>query len=55
MKKPSDASSPAGRGLVADRDLRGLGFAAAYSDAVDTWMAELLADPAGIALLAVGA
>ena len=55
MKKPSDASPPAVRGLVADHTLGGLAFAAAYSDAVDIWMAELLGDPAGVALLAVGA
>jgi len=55
VKKPSDASPPAGRGLVADHTLGGLAFAAAYSDAVDIWMAELLGDPAGVALLAVGA
>jgi [protein-PII] uridylyltransferase len=55
VTKRSDASPPALRGLVADRTLGGLAFARAYSDAVDLWMAELLGEPAGIAVLAVGA
>src|SRR3954447_12959552 len=55
VKKPSDALPPRRRGVVGDDTLQGLAFAAAYCDAVDAWMTELLGDPAGVVLLAVGA
>jgi [protein-PII] uridylyltransferase len=41
--------------LVADRTLRGGAFAAAYSEAVDRWLTELLGEEPGVALVAVGA
>ena len=55
MTKLSSAAPSALRDLVADDSLGGLAFAAAYSDAADTWMRELLGDTPGVALLAVGA
>ncbi|MDQ1429701.1 MAG: [protein-PII] uridylyltransferase [Actinomycetota bacterium] len=55
MTKPSSAAPPALRDLVADHTLGGLAFAAAYSDAADAWMRELLGDTPGVALMAVGA
>jgi [protein-PII] uridylyltransferase len=55
VTKLSSAAPSALRDVVADHALGGLAFAAAYTDAADAWMRELLGDTPGVALLGVGA